>query len=142
MNYNSRIDAYTWLNLFLSVAVFALPNFVFNFSWVYFGIMLLADIWVITSVFTTRYVLEENEVVVKSGFFKFGISYDRIVQINKKNSLFSASSHTAIKCIELKFGDDKYNTRSVKISPEREEDFLTKLVLRCNDSVEIKDLRK
>ena len=56
--------------------------------------------------------------------------------------MFAASSHTAVKCIELKFGDDKYNARTVKISPEREDEFLTKLVLRCNETVEIKDLRK
>lgn len=142
MNYNSRIDAHGWVNLFLTVAVLALPNFVFNFSWVYFIIMLGADVFIITSVLTTRYVLDEKELVVKSGFLKFGISYDRIVQIIKRKSMFSASSHTAIKCVEIKYGNDIYDTRAIKISPEREEEFLTKLVLRCNEQVEVKDTRK
>ena len=93
MNYNSRIDAHAWINLFLTVAILALPNFVFEFSWIYFVVMLIADVWILTSVFTTRYVLEENEIVVKSGFFKFGISYDRIVQINKKKNVCCVFSY-------------------------------------------------
>ena len=142
MNYNSRIDVYGWINLFLSVAVLALPNFVFNFSWLYFSIMLVVDVLIIISVLTTRYVLGEEELIVKSGILKFGISYDRIVQIIKRKSYFSSSCHTAVMCIEIKYGNDVYNSRTIKISPEREEEFLTKLVLSCNEKVEVKDTRK
>jgi len=141
MNYNSRIDIRGWLSLFFTVVILALPNFVFNFSWVYFIIMLILDIFVIVFKLTTRYILKETELVVVSGPIKFSIAYDRILKITKTISHFSASCNTADKCIELKYGAHLYNSKSIKISPEKEEDFLTRLILKCNKSVEITDKR-
>ena len=118
MNYNSRIDAYGWLSLFLTIGVVALPNFVFGFSWVYFILMLVYDCLLLIAKFSTRYSFSDKELVVQSGFVKFGIGYHRIVQLTKKNSFFAASANTAIKCIEIKFGDNLDDCKTIKISPE------------------------
>lgn len=142
MNYNSKIDVYGWVSLFVTVGVLALPNFVFNFSWIYFIIMLVADVLILTFSLSTRYEFGDEDLIVKSGFLSSSISYDRIVEVNMVMKFFASSSTTAIKCIELKFGKNRYSYRKIYISPENENEFLTKLLLRCNESVVIENKRK
>lgn len=142
MNYNSKIDVFNWIFLFITVGVLALPNFVFNFSWVYFIIMLVVDCLMLTFFLSTRYKLGDEDLIIKSGFIRSSISYDRIVEISMVKKFFSVSSTTAIKCIEIKYGESKYNCRKMLISPEKEDEFLTKLALRCNESVVIENKRK
>lgn len=142
MNYNSKIDVFNWIFLFITIGVLALPNFVFNFSWAYFIIMLVVDCLMLIFSFSTRYELGDEDLIIKSGFVCSAISYDRIVEISMVKKFFSISSTSAIKCIELKYGESKYNCRKILISPEREDEFLTKLALRCNESVIIENKRK
>lgn len=143
MKYNSKIDLYNWIMLVIFVAVLALPNFVFNFSWVYFGVMLAVDLMVIFQTFTTRYTFNEEELEVKSGFFRFGIYYDRIFGIKKVKNCFNGAYSTALKSIEIEFGE-KHAKKPLRlcISPTEEEEFLSKLMTRCHDVDNIEDKRK
>ena len=137
MNFNSRIDLYGWVSLIIEILVLALPCFVFTFSWIYFVIMLILDIAIIVFKFTTRYELGEKELVVRSGPVKYLVTYERILQIKKTKSFWSLSSSTAIKCIEIKFGDSLESCQTINLSPQKEDEFLALLALKCKNITEV-----
>lgn len=131
----SRIDAYNYICLVLTLAVFALPNFIFNFSWVYFGIMLAVDIILVVVFFSTRYELTAESLVIKTGPLSFKIDYDRILKISHKKCFFSASCATAVKCIKITFGsNDASDKYSICISPQDETEFLEYLKTKAKNA--------
>ena len=143
MTYNSKIDIWNILILVGSVIILSLPNFVFNFSWVYFSLMLIFDIALFAMVFMTRYTLAEESLIIRTGFIKFDIAYGSIQGISKKSSWKNQSCATALKCIEIRYGvstTKKYN--KINISPEKEDEFLGKILLKCDKVSEIIDERK
>ena len=143
MKYNSKIDAYNWIIMGLTLVVMALPNLIFDFSWLYFAFMLVFDIVVLGQTFTTTYKLGEEELEVRSGFFKFGIYYDRILKISKVKNLMDGAYSTALKSVRIEFGSkDAKKPYMVDISPSKEEEFLTELKSRCHEVGEIEDKRK
>lgn len=143
MRYNSRIDAYNWITMALTVAIMALPNFIFDFSWLYFSFMIIFDLFFISNSLTTSYKLDDEELVVRSGFFKFGIYYDRILKISKVQNLFDGAYSTAHKSIRIEFGDkDAVKPFMVDISPSKEDEFIEELKKRCENVIEIENKRK
>ena len=143
MKYNSKVDLYNWIMLVIFVVVLALPNFVFDFSWIYFGVMIAVDLVVITQTFTTNYTFGEEELEIRSGLFKFGVYYDRIICVKKVKNCFDGAYSTALKSIEINFGDkNAKKPYKLFISPAREYEFLLKLMARCNDVKKIEDKRK
>ena len=143
MRYISRIDAYNWIIMGVSLVVMALPNFIFDFSWIYFAFMLVFDIVVFGQTLSTSYKLGEEELEVRSGFFKFGIYYDRILKITKVKNLMDGAYSTAQKSVRIEFGDkNAIKPYMVDISPSREDEFLEELKKRCKNVGEIENKRK
>ena len=143
MKYISRIDAYNYLMMAVAVIVMALPNFIFEFSWIYFSFMILFDLVVLGQTFTTSYQLGEDELEVRSGVFKFGIYYERILKISKVKNLMDGPYSTALKSVRIEFGDkNSVKPYVVDISPSREDEFLEELKKRCSSNIEIEDKRK
>lgn len=143
MRYNSRIDVYNWITMALTIIVMALPNFIFDFSWLYFSFMIILDLLFVCHALTTSYKLSEEELVVRSGLFKFGIYYDRILKITKVQNLFDGAYSTSHKSIRIEFGDkEAVKPFVVDISPSREDEFLNELKKRCENVVDIENKRK
>lgn len=143
MKFISKIDWQNWLLLALMVGILSLPCFVFNFSWVYFSIMLVVDVCLIITFLTTRYELTDTDLVVKSGIIKFSIGLDRISKINMINNLWGKSCSTSTKSLEIRFGRNEYgNYTSILISPENEDKFLALIKPKLNPNVEIENKRR
>lgn len=143
MKCNSRIDAYNFIYLVLIVGALALPNLFFHFSWIYFVVMLILDVVLIVTLFSTRYELTETELIIKSGLIKFGVSLSSITSITKTKNYLSSSCGTAVKCVEICFGQDKKGRpHKLSISPEKEEEFLSLLLSFTPGVKEIQNKRE
>lgn len=141
MKYKSRIDSYNYIILALIIAVLALPNFVFNFSWWYLGVMIVLDALALLFTFSTCYELGEEELKVKCLFINIAISYERIKEI-KKVKVLSTNIATSIKCVQIGYGQRKNGTyKIIFVSPLNEEDFLNNLKNKSVNVKEIKDQR-
>lgn len=141
MKYKSRIDSYNYIILALIIAVLALPNFVFNFSWWYLGVMIVLDALALLFTFSTCYELGENELNVKCLFINIAISYERIKEI-KKVKVLSTNIATSIKCVQIGYGQRENGTyKIIFVSPLNEEDFLNNLKNKSVNVKEIKDQR-
>lgn len=138
MKYNSKIDAYNFITLLVVIVALALPNFFFEFSWAYFGIMLAIDLILVLFMFLLCYELKEDKLVVKFGFIKFGVSYERITKIELMSNYIISSCAMSAKQIKITFGAGFV----VRIAPENEEVFLKNLKEKCVNVSEIKNKRK
>lgn len=138
MKYRSKIDLFNFIQILMIIAVLALPCVLLEFSWLYFGIMLAIDLFLVLFLFCLSYELTEEKLIVRLGFIIFSIDYDRITKISLVYNVFMSSCGTCVKQIKIDYG----KIFSCYISPENEEDFIKKLKEKCPHIDEVKNKRK
>lgn len=132
MKFKSKIDWANYLILVMAIIILALPNFVFKFSWIYLAFMLVADLCFFNIILFSSYTLTEKDLVIRMGVIKFDISLDSITQIKKIKGWKNQSCATSLRCLEVRYGGSdtrKYN--KINISPEREDEFLEMIEMKC-----------
>ena len=132
MKFRSRTDVYNILMIVLIIGILALPNFVFEFSWVYLTIMLEFDFLMVWFIFSTTYKLSNNGIIVSSGFISFEIDYNSIKEIKFVKVFYRSTCSNAIKSIEISYGSNRKSVpNKVCISPVNENQFLSELKKHC-----------
>ncbi len=130
--YKSKID--WWLGLllvypiYLSVASLAKEQWLYGFAGLGFviGVVLFVSK-------TTRYIIKENQLIVKSMWIVNNtIDISKIRKIEKSNSILSSP---ALSLDRIALYYNKYD--EVYISPKEKQDFLNNL-LEINPNIEVK----
>lgn len=130
--YKSKIDY--WLGLFLVYPIYLSVASLVKGEW----ILGLAGLGVIVGIVlfvskTTRYIIEENQLIVKSLWIVNNrIDISKIRKIEKTNSVLSSP---ALSLDRIAIYYNKFD--EVYISPKEKQDFLNNL-LEINPNIEIK----
>ena len=129
--YKSKID--WWLGLVLVYPIFRSVVSIIAGEWIgYLGI-LLCFLFIVFISKSTRYIIAENQLIVKCMFIVNDIiEISKIRKIEKTNSILSSPA-LSLDRIAIKF--NKYD--EVYISPKDRQDFLNDL-LQINPTIEVK----
>lgn len=85
--------------------------------------------------FDIKYFINENNLVIKSGFINMGsIDINQIKSIEKSNNILSSPA-ASLNRISIKYG--KYD--DILVSPKNQEDFIQEL-LKINPEIKLIDL--
>ena len=128
--YKSKID--WWLGLVLVYPIFRSIASIIQGEWIgYLGVLLTALFIVFISK-STRYIIEENQLIVKCMFIiNDKIDISKIKKIEKTNSILSSPA-LSLDRIAIKF--NKYD--EVYISPKEKQAFVDEL-LKINPEIEV-----
>ena len=130
--YKSKID--WWLGLLLLYPIYLSVASLVKEQWLYgfaglgfvFGVVLFVSK-------TTRYIIDENQLIVKSLWIvNYTIDISKIRKIEKSNSILSSP---ALSLDRIALYYNKYD--EVYISPKEKQDFLNNL-LEINPNIEVK----
>lgn len=130
--FKSKVDV--WLILFL-VLLFGLilVRLVYDRSWIGFSFILLVSAFIVHIFLTTYYIIKDNKVLIKSGFF-----YNLIIEIKdikKVSESYNIISSPALSFDRLEIVYDKLDT--VLISPKDKRRFID-AIKKINPQTEIK----
>ena len=132
MKYRSRIDWWALLIIFgVSVIVNALQIFrvirdegvgitTSVLLIIIFGMLLLA-------VLNTRYILKENELYIRQGFFKLRIDYKSIVSVNAGRHFWGKLWGFSHYNLEIRYDNGKKYFGKIYISPVNQTEFIEQL---------------
>lgn len=130
--YKSKID--WWLGLLLVYPIYLSVASLIKGQWLY-GLAGLAFVFgvVLFVSKTTRYIIDENQLIVKSLWIvNYTIDISKIRKIEKSNSILSSP---ALSLDRIALYYNKYD--EVYISPKEKQDFLNNL-LEINPNIEVK----
>ncbi|WP_309612480.1 PH domain-containing protein [Flavobacterium sp.] len=129
--YKSKID--WWLGLILVYPIFRSIASIIQGEWIgYLGI-LLCLLFIVFISKSTRYIIAENQLIVKCMFIvNDRIEISKIRKIEKTNSILSSPA-LSLDRIAIKF--NKFD--EVYISPKEKQSFLNDL-LEINPNIEVK----
>ena len=127
--YKSKID--WWMSLVLVYPIFRSIVSIIEGEWIgYFGI-LMCFLFIFFISKSTRYIIEENQLIVKCMFIVNNkIDISKIKKIEKTNSILSSPA-LSLDRIAIKF--NKYD--EVYISPKEKQSFVNDL-LKINPEIE------
>ncbi|MCM1491179.1 MAG: PH domain-containing protein [Muribaculum sp.] len=132
--YKSKIDSRIMLVVVLVVLIQVVPLLYFAFSWVAVIISLCSIVFIIYCFYSTKYIIKNNELHIKTGFFlNQKLKVSEIVKIENTNNILSAPAASLDRlAIYLK----KQHTPII-ISPKNKEEFLNE-VCTINPNILIK----
>lgn len=123
------------LILFLCVTfiIFA-TTIIFNVWWIGLIFSLIFIFAVCPPYFFTFYVLNENNITIRCGYYKTIIPFDKIISVRQKDCYKIAPSLDS-KRIEVVYFNKKNEIKTTYISPNCFSDFLTKFADNVLNSV-------
>lgn len=130
--YKSKID--WWLGLLLIYPIYLSVASLIKGQWLYglAGLAFVIGVVLFVSK-TTRYIIKENQLIVKSMWIVNNtIDISKIRKIEKSNSILSSP---ALSLDRIALYYNKYD--EVYISPKEKQDFLNNL-LEINPNIEVK----
>jgi len=127
----SKIDL--WFVMLLSLVFgIILTLFAFDENWIVFSILVLVIIFIAHMFATTFYVVNDEKVIIKSGFFfNLSIKIKDIKRISKSNNIISSP---ALSFNRLEILYNKFDT--ILISPKDKEGFIKALKI-INQEIEV-----
>lgn len=127
----SKIDL--WFVILLSLVFgIILTLFAFDENWIVFSILVLVIIFIAHMFATTFYVVNDEKVIIKSGFFfNLSIKIKDIKRISKSNNIISSP---ALSFNRLEILYNKFDT--ILISPKDKEGFIKALKI-INQEIEV-----
>lgn len=127
----SKIDL--WFVMLLSLVFgIILTLFAFDENWIVFSILVLVVIFIAHMFATTFYVVNDEKVIIKSGFFfNLSIKIKDIKRISKSNNIISSP---ALSFNRLEILYNKFDT--ILISPKDKEGFIKALKI-INQEIEV-----
>jgi glucan phosphoethanolaminetransferase (alkaline phosphatase superfamily) len=127
----SKIDL--WFVMLLSLVFgIILTIFAFDENWIIFSILVLVIIFIAHMFATTFYVVNDEKVIIKSGFFfNLSIKIKDIKRISKSNNIISSP---ALSFNRLEILYNKFDT--ILISPKDKEGFIKALKI-INQEIEV-----
>lgn len=139
MIFHTRIDAFFLSVMTITVLIIGsvcfLPLFV-DPSITPWGIVILLSLFSITVgfmiwiLFSIRYIVDEDDLLVKGGPFKSRIAYKDITKVSPTRDIYTGYRLlTARKALEIFYTSGTLG--SVKISPKDQERFLAEIEKRC-----------
>ena len=87
-------------------------------------------IYVLPLILRTRYILLENEVIIKFGLANTRIAYKNIISITKTMKRGRAAGLSIIR-VQIKYRKDA-DEKLILISPKNRDDFIRELSVRTN----------
>jgi hypothetical protein len=102
-------------------------------GWIGIAILSPVILFVVHMFMTTYYVIKENSLIIKCGFFyNKTVSIDTILAISETNNPISSPA-TSLDRIEIRY--EEFNT--VFISPKKKKEFIREII-KLNPSIEVK----
>lgn len=136
MRHYSKVDAWLAITIFSVVAVslysiWIIPS---NEQWIGIFVFIPTILFMLSFLFNTYYVFEEEHLLCMVGFFPQKIRYDNIKSIKKVRNLLSSAA-LSIDRIEIKEKNKNYFIGTTYISPKEKDEFFEELKARCPKSL-------
>ena len=133
MKYYSKISKGLFLLIFLLLIILFILFINEKNGWIGIVIILPIIVYIIDIFLNTFYIIENNELKVKCGFFyNKKIKIETIKKISKTNNIVNAPA-LSLKRIEVQFEKNK----SIILSPKHEDDII-KNIIKINPNIQLK----
>lgn len=127
--YYSNISFFTIFLVIIAVFILYIPNiFIFNyFNYIYFIIATIILLFIILTIFSTHYIIQNNKLYMYALFIKFEVDINRIKSISKVKNI-KLSFATSVTRLEIDFSYHKKSKWTVfYVSPKNETSFIQTL---------------
>ncbi len=132
-SFRSKISLGIVFIIIFTVGLSSIPLFIGTFSWIAFSVILVVLAFIAFVFITTVYVIEDEILYVKCGWFKpTSIEINAIKEISETNNIASSPA-ASLDRLEI-----SYNKKDkVIISPKRKNEFIAS-VIKINPAIKIK----
>jgi hypothetical protein len=138
MKHYSKVDGWMYLVIYGTIAITVFPIIVVpeNERWIAYTIFIPTIIFLLSMLYNTYYVFEDEYLKCVIGGFPQKIIYDNIKSIKKTRNLLSSAA-LSIDRIEIKEKNKGYIRGTTYISPKDKDDFFEELRQRCPRDTEV-----
>ena len=129
-SYSSWWDASTWSMVGLVVVCCVIPCLIDGGQWWTVAICVAMIVFVLLALWSIRYRIDGNELVVYTLFIPSSYPIDKIKEIKPTNSILSAPATSLTHRLAITFTDRKVLKSSMPlvISPVRQDQFIKQLL--------------
>ncbi|PKM66569.1 MAG: hypothetical protein CVU94_07405 [Firmicutes bacterium HGW-Firmicutes-19] len=134
MKVKSEVDL--WFQLIVGSTIILMISASFlipeNERWVMFIITIPSALFLLSLLFNTWYILEEDHLICVSGPFREKIYYDKIKEVKLTENMLSSMALSRRR-IEIRQHNKNYFVGTTMISPQNREDFYVALRRKCKN---------
>lgn len=132
MRYYSKVDAWLAIVIFavIGVSLYSILIIPSDEQWIGILVFTPTIVLMLSFLFNTYYVLEEEYLLCMVGFFPQKIRYEKIKSIKKVRNMLSSAA-LSIDRIEIKEKNKNYFIGTTYISPKEKDEFFEELKDRC-----------